>query len=451
MDEHNFAAYQSGTFTTDITNLELDDKFFQKKDIPAFVHEYCHYIQDITTISSIFGFSLWMRDLVNLTNIFSKGEGINISIPLERDEHNETVNKFRKYYSLYCGDSAEAHNYNYSTYKSVSRILDLKEIDLDGNKQKIAVNYLNLEGSADKKIHFGLIVLQEIQAYYAQKMAELKLEGTDFSVKSENMPSFPYKFGDFLFDYYQITIDLQTKFILIDLCLDTIQAPSVFLDVLESLKGKEITYFGSKRIDLVQLVEETRQKSSYSNQVALENILPDLKNWASDKSRKYLSEALDWYIKQVEIVYGLKHLEGHPNPETFFSMAFCMDWENFALLFQTFPSPTYLNDDILYRNVFLESEETDKEFLKSFEAATTIWSHKVLYDLLCSENIEQIDKNAKCPLYKNCHLRTQIDDDYTCKMSPWKIIKNEKKIICQYSMAAHSFGLWQNSLEIKID
>jgi hypothetical protein len=36
-------------------------------------------------------------------------------------------------------------------------------------------------------------------------------------------------------------------------------------------------------------------------------------------------------------------------------------------------------------------------------------------------------------------------------MSPWEIIKNKDKIICQYGMAAHSFGLWQNSLDIKIE
>ena len=35
--------------------------------------------------------------------------------------------------------------------------------------------------------------------------------------------------------------------------------------------------------------------------------------------------------------------------------------------------------------------------------------------------------------------------------STGKILKNEKKITCQYGMAAHSFGLWQNNLDIKID
>ncbi len=61
MNTHQFASYKSGAFSIDVSNFEFEDEFVAKPDIPAFVHEYCHYIQDITTISSIFGFSLWMK------------------------------------------------------------------------------------------------------------------------------------------------------------------------------------------------------------------------------------------------------------------------------------------------------------------------------------------------------------------------------------------------------
>jgi len=42
MDKHNFAAYKAGTFSTDISNLQIADKLFKAEDMPAFVHEYCH-------------------------------------------------------------------------------------------------------------------------------------------------------------------------------------------------------------------------------------------------------------------------------------------------------------------------------------------------------------------------------------------------------------------------
>ena len=446
MEKHNFAAYKAGTFSTDISNLHIAERFFEEKDIPAFVHEYCHYIQDVTTISSIFGFSLWLRDLVALTKIFSDGEGKKISIPLEKDEFGETINKFRKYYSLYCGDSNIILNLDYSNHLFLKKDFSIKEIDLDGKKQYFALNEIELSNYSDK-IFFGLIVLQEIQAYYAQQLAEKKLPLVELSVYSENLPSFPYKFGDFLFEQFNIDIDLETKFILIDLCLDTVQATSVFLEALEYLKGQKVSYFGVNRIDLFKIVEKCWKKYSFSTEDALDNILPDLKIWSQGPGRKYLSEAIGWYLDQVEMVYKIKRKY---NP-TFFSVPFCMDWGNFALFFQTFPSPAYLDNGVLCRTVSINSDEEDNKFLRNFEAASTIWSHRILYDLLCSENLVQINERSQCPLYENCHIRPQIKDDYICKTAPWEIIKNTKKIICQYGMAAHSFGLWQNTLEIIIE
>jgi len=446
MEKHNFAAYKSGTFSTDISNLEVADRFFNEKDIPSFIHEYSHYIQDITTISSIFGFSLWMRDVVAMTQIFSNGEAETYTIPLARDKYGETINKFRKFYNLYCGDPNSVFDLDYKKLKFKDRILTVKDINLDGRIQKIAVNEIVLENHSTK-LFFGLIVLQEIQAFYAQQMAETKLPKVEFSVYADNLPSFPYKFGDFLFQEFEIDIDIQSKFILIDLCLDTVQATSVFLEVLNILKGRKITYFGQDRTDFAKIVQQASQKCSYSKETAMENILPDLKMWANGEGRKYLTEALSWYVNQIELVYNLKKLTS----PTFFSMAFCMDWQNFALFFQCFPSPTYIKEGVLMRTVSIISEEQDKEFIKNFEAATTIWSHRVLYELLCSETLDQLNERCSCPLYENCHIRPQIDDDYTCKTAPWEIIKNDKKIICQYGMATHSFGLWQNKLDIKTE
>lgn len=444
MSLHNFAAYKSGTFATDISNLTTADRFFEPKDMPAFIHEYCHYIQDTTTISSIFGFSLWMRDLVAMTKIFSNGEGKTISIPLDRDEHGETINKYRKFYNLYCGDSQSVFELDYSNLKFQKRHLTVENINLDGRVQRLAVNEIELRNHPSK-LFFGLIVLQEMQAFYAQKMAEMKLTGVEFSVKSDNLPSYPYKFGDFLFKEFDIEIDIGSKFLLIDLCLDTVQATSVFLEVLLDLKGKKVTFFGPNATDFVDYVNKAVTRCSYTTESALENILPDLKMWAKGDGRKYLTEALDWYVNQVEVTYGIKKFAA----PSFFSMPFCMDWKDFALFFQCFPSPVYLSNGILMRTTSIISDEEDQRFVKNYEAATTIWSHRILYDFLCSESIDQIHERCQCPLYENCHIRPEIGDDYTCKTAPWEIIKNEKQIFCQYGMAAHSFGLWQNTLDIK--
>jgi hypothetical protein len=455
MEENNFAAYQSGSFAIDISKLVLDGDFFRREDLPAFFHEYCHYIQDITQISSIFGFSLWMRDVVALTHVFSDGIGEEIEIPLSLDEYGQPINKFRKYYNLYCGKPDQVFFIDYTKITNINRDLKLEEVPLAGRDQKLAVNYLNLEGF-HTKIHFGLIVLQEIQAYYAQKFVEEQLPDVTFSAPSTSLPSFPYHFGDFLFNSYNIAIDDRSKFILIDFCLDTVQAPSVFLDVLDKLRGKSVTHFGKNKTDIKSIVEECRQASSYSTEEALSDILPDLKMWAADTKRKYLAQALDWYVKNIELAYNFKNMKPEidgvkMNFDTFFSLSFCLPLnDGLQPMFLTFPAPVYLNNGVFYRNYSRKEENEDREFEKDYEAATTIWSHKMIYNLLSSQTVSEINDHSKCPLYERCNIRKE-EDDYTCSRSPWEILYGKEKVECQYGMAAHSFGLWQNRLNIKME
>jgi hypothetical protein len=441
---HNFASYKPGSFSIDVSNLAIDPatEFFEQRDIPALVHEYCHYIQDITTISSIFGFSLWMRDVVALTGVFAAERDTTIKVPLKRDIYGESINKYRKLYNLYCGDANEVYELNYDTLALKGVHNETKEISIDGRTVLNAINHIEVDNPS-KRIHFGLIALQEIQAYYAQLLAEDRYRGIKFSVEADSLPAFPYKFGDFLFREFRISIDLPTKFVLIDLCLDTIQAPTVFIEVLKRLKGETVTFFGDMRRDLVSIVDEVNKMLSHDNSAAFDQIIPDLKSWAKDTNRKFFSDALNWYVDKIEMVRYFKNNVS----KTFFSLPFCMSHSDFASFYTIFPPPVYFNNGVFFRNMSMSKEE-DHAFNKEFEAATTIWSHRIVYDLLCAETFEDFQDHSICPLYEKCETRIEIGDDYTCKTAPWEIVKNEKKIFCQYGMATHSFGLWQNTLDI---
>ncbi len=443
MEEHFFASYKSGAFAIDVSNFKFDSEFVDKSDIPAFVHEYCHYIQDMTTISSIFGFSLWMRDIAALTSVFSNGENETIDIPLARDAFGETINKFRKYYNLYCGDPDDLQNFDLTKLKLKKIEPVLKEISLDGKKRKLMVNKIKVE-NPQREIHFGLIALQEIHAYYAQQLSELRLNDVNFNVNTSELPSYPYKFGDFLFDSYKIKIDIISKYVLVELCLDTVQAPSVFLEVIQSLKGKTISFTKDWNNKIIETVENCSSSISWSKKDALDQILPDLKEWSNDPNRKYLSQALKWYIDKIELALTMKKIS-----QTIFTSGFYGDWNALAALLKILPPPIYLDKGVMKKNYArFPDENMEDEFEKSFEAASTIWSHRILYELLVSESTDEVNKKCKCPLYEGCIIKEDIGEQYTCATAPWEIIKNEKKIICPYGMASHSFGLWQNTLNI---
>jgi len=115
-----------------------------------------------------------MRDVVALTNVFSDGDGKTISIPLNRDEYGETINKFRKFYNLYCGDANVVLDLDYANHKFIQRHLTINDINLDGKKQKLAVNEIEISNRPERTF-LGLVVLQEIHAYYAQQLVERKL------------------------------------------------------------------------------------------------------------------------------------------------------------------------------------------------------------------------------------------------------------------------------------
>ena len=48
--DENIASYEASSFAVNASNLQFDSNgMVVKEDFPAFVHEWWHYIQDVTT------------------------------------------------------------------------------------------------------------------------------------------------------------------------------------------------------------------------------------------------------------------------------------------------------------------------------------------------------------------------------------------------------------------
>ena len=105
-ESDNIASYKPGVFTLDIDklNFNLGDVKVAQEDYPAFIHEWCHYLQDITTISSHNAFYLWLRDIVCLTKITCSTIGSKISLPLRPTDYGGYVDKHQKLANFYNGE-----------------------------------------------------------------------------------------------------------------------------------------------------------------------------------------------------------------------------------------------------------------------------------------------------------------------------------------------------------
>lgn len=441
-----FASYSPSKFSIDITNLKYDGDNFQAESFPAFVHEYCHYIQDISHISSIFGFSLWLRDIVYLTSTFSEGEKKTIEIPLNEDTHGELFGKFRKFYLIYCGTGQLERNIRYEELFIEDIQTEIIEIPLDKGVRTIAKNILTFKNNVTDEYHFGLISLQEIQAYYAQKICEKHLGDKKYNVPTSELISLPYKLGDLIFSHFNINASDETKFLISDLCLNTIQAPKVFLAVVEELRNRTLEWERDKK-NIYKIIREQELKYSFPKQEALNNIIPDITTWSEDVTRVHLSKALKWYLKIIKMGSYIKE---NLSP-TFFSYPFVMSIDNFLMLNGFFPPPIVVNNKQFYRYYDKQNPDQDKVYEEYFQSAATIWMHWVLYDLLTSKNSDEINKKCKCPLFENCDYKEAVGNEYNCQTAPWMNIKENIKTICPYGMATHSFGLWQNDLDIRIE
>jgi len=437
----NYASYRPGTFTINASRFEVGKNLFHPRDMPAFFHEYCHYIQDVTTISAIFGFTLWLFDVVNLTRIFSDGEGKTIMLPLPPDEHGDPINKYRKFYNLFCGDANDVHHIDYQTIRFNRVEFEIKPLDVGSWQPLVRFNRIIMDNRS-QPLEFRLIALQEIHACYAQQITEHYYPDEDFPVAAADLPSYPYHFGDHLFEVYGVTIPLQAKFLLVGLCLDTVQAPTTFLLALELIKGQSFTTDQESVDRLIVVVEQARVNCSYATEDALEQILPDLENWANGPGRPEFRVALEWYIMQIEMSYKMKK-----DTPIIFHNLFCHGIGGLSDLYQLYPVPVFYNNGALDGNASPVGETAQYNiYLFSFEAGSTFWALRELYDFLCARDIATLLEKSTCPLYEKCTVRPQLGEDYTCKSAPWEIVKNKVKAPCHYGLAAASMGLWQNSI-----
>lgn len=440
--EENFASYEVSTFTIDASQLHFDKLgMIVTEDFPAFVHEWWHYIQDITTISGQNGFYLWFRDIVRMTNITCDGEKKKIQIPLSKDEFNEVYSKYRKLYNIFCGPKRDIRIQDAIIKREPD--IDINGITIDGEERRLAKCTIYIK---DVEYYFGLIALQELNAFYAQKIIEQRFPNVEFNVKADNLPEFPYKVGDLLFEHYNIKADIETKFIVSTIVLDTLQAPAVFLLLLRELKEREIKY-ANDREEILNIFENISRQYSYPNSDAYEEWRKDYSNWLKDSSHEKLREALSWYINRIICATNLKSKHGLDT----IPIAFALGTETMNGLYSCFPAPIIKIDEAILSQDIKENKQLSQAAKTDYENALIIWAHRRLYNLLKSTSFEEMQKNTKCPLYndgKCFYLKSYTEDkSYDCVTAPWMIVKGETKALCPYAVAAHSMGIWQNDLD----
>lgn len=444
------ASYEESSFCINVENLKFDvigqddnnENIYQicKEDFPAFMHEWWHYIQDIAFVSAQNGFYLWLRDLARIQKYIVESSEENIHIPLPYDQYGELMNKDRIIFFENLGGDGDD-----GTIKK-SAVIDCdptyKDIVIKNNGQAFTIKSCLISVGGKEKC-FGIYALQELNSFYLQKIAEAFFDGINFTIPADAAPTFPYHIGDKLFQYYDIKCDIRTKFIISTLCLDSLDAPYTFIEVLKKYKGQELNY----NRDRSRLIKDICQLQNIEKIIsAIDSWVKDYKEWTGDKGwAEPLKDAIQWYIQTLYEFQCAKEKYG----KDIIALTVSYNLEGMTKLYSSAPAPLLKHGGMI-KGSQNDSLHISKDTQKSFDSAMAIWSCRRIYEMLICRRKEKIKELSKCELYANCPYKEKIGKEYDCALSPISIVKNMKKAECPYALAEWMLGLWQKDVSIDI-
>ncbi len=436
----NLAEYNPGSFTMDLTEVEwkITDETF-----PIYAHEYCHYIQDISTISGISGFYYKIIDIAELTKITCDGTSKIITIPIQTDKEGHPIRKNKGLYAYYCGH-VTSFDCDF-TFDPNSK--ETKEITI--GKTPLNIPLFKLFPSGQPEILVGTYALQEAHAFYIQKIiesdiiADFNKKDIKFKISTDSLPRFPYKFVDFLFDLFNLQASDLTKAYITELCLDTFLPMVSLIKVLEILKEKGMVTDKNK---LSQTVLRALLSFNIPSAIDIQNIISEfLKRLIEDENRDYFRKGITWYL---EIIYKMRELR---NERAYWIPDSLSSYTNIRGFMNLYPPPIILKDNQIsyFKDHFGKPSGFTAEVLDS---VTILFLYMHIFSMATELNRSEFNKLVSCPLYENCQIRKCIHSDYVCKTAPWKIAEHhkEKDKVCFYRKALMELGLDQNKIDVML-
>jgi len=438
---NNKSEYSPGKFSMDLTEVDWDENNeITNETFPIYAHEYCHYIQDISTISGISGFYYKIIDLAELTKITCDSNGKIIKIPIEKDLEGYPIKKNKNLYAYYCG--------HVITLKDVftfdPKVEETTEISIGNIKLNIPLFRLNSQGHSD--ILVGTYALQESHAFYIQKLIETEInkdenkQSVDFKIPAESLPLYPYRFVDYLFDLFNLKATSEIKAYLIELCLDTFLPMVTLIKVLELLKENGMT---TEKNEINNIVTYVLKSLDFPPSKDIQNTITEfLNNLIEDNNRDYFRKGVTWYLDTINKMREIRNMRSYWIADALASYKHIKG-------FMSFYQPPFIikNNQIVYLQNNLEKPGLSQDVLDS---VTALFLYMHIFSLVTEFKFEEFNKLVCCPLFQNCNLRKEIKSDYRCKTSPWKISEDhkEKGKVCFYRKALIELGFEQNQIEV---
>ena len=301
--------FDTDNLTTFITDLNIG----QHQAI--FIHEYYHYLTNITTFPGIRQFHLNFCDRFRLSTILTSKGGIN-AYPINSNNFpncKEDVDYWKSVSEIIDEDNID-YKLVEETEKSPNKKFDIISIQTVHKPMTVVINGIQHNGARVliKIETVGLLNIQSFNLTFGaideflssaidEYLFENKLSDIDPSMLSQR-PFYPYCFFDKLLAFYEIQRPTAFEKILIAyFSLNSFNPPVKMIEILSKLKdGGYEEFQNDPEKYLLNNFSETPQYEQVLNQIN------DFANETFNQGRVHISQALKYYYDKFYTAQKLK-------------------------------------------------------------------------------------------------------------------------------------------------
>src|SRR5258708_13562405 len=295
--------------TTFITDLNIG----QKQAI--FIHEYYHYLTNISTFPGIRQFHLNFCDRFRLVTILTAKEGIK-AYPINSNKFSNCKDDIDYWKTV--SEIMEEDDIDYKlveeTHLSCNKKFDIISIGFDIKPMDIVIRGIKINGGR-KLVKVEIAGLISIQSFYLtfgsideflSSSIDEYLYENDLSDISPSMlsqrPFYPYGFFDKLLSHYDIPRPSAFEKILIAyFSLNSFNPPIKLIEILENLKNGGYSEFQNdpEKFLLAHFIETPQYKETLDG-------INDFANETFSQGRIHISQALKYYYDKFYVAQKLK-------------------------------------------------------------------------------------------------------------------------------------------------
>lgn len=419
---NDFGAYMPGFFKIEL-DVALHDEFswneFTESEKATVIHEYIHYLQDISTAYGISNFNY----LVELINLYLNKVYTNIEreliVPIDLEKSNiENAYEQSMLIGIYKGD--DKHKKIHHINKICREIEDCYQMEFNPNNDSDKDIYnINIYYDDNKDIpyRFGNKCITESMAY----LIETYIYPIDVR-KNE----FPYNACELICNeiYPEMSNNTSCIVAICDISLMHYHSGDFFYNLLLDMKKNK---YLPHNIDDVYKYVNPQIKHLYQNYIkdlskAVENI-----NFLYSKDIEMLKPINEWLMEKLE--RGMRFRIRNSN---FISKLMDYNQNEFA--------ERYFIRLMNICEMPLITDKTEGVFSENHNLSLML-SPIALVELFTKSS------DFKCYMYKYCVANGETQVENLCLTEPW--MQAEKKHLCPLALYWHRFSLTGKSLRRK--